>query len=94
MTIMGLSGCVRQVVQMRLGMRLCLFYFMLPFSAVFFKQVHIEIASIFRPVLMGFRGQCPDEAQATLHIGGDPHHSCSALDFLVEPLQQLFHFAL
>lgn len=41
---------------------------------------------------MGFGSQCFHEVQTALYTGKNSHHPCSALDFLVEPLQHIGTF--
>ncbi len=38
---------------------------------------------LFEPVLMGLDGEGPDQAQAALRVGKDPHHLGAAFNFLV-----------
>ena len=44
--------------------------------------VHIEVAMLLEPVLMGLDRQCPDQSQAALDIGKDAHDMGAAFDLL------------
>jgi hypothetical protein len=50
---------------------------------VLVQIIHVEVAMLFEPVLVGFDGERPHQPQATLGIGEDPHHMGAALDLLV-----------
>jgi len=56
---------------------------------MFPEKIHIQIAMRIYPVLVHFNRQCPDQAQAALFIGEDPHNSGPAPDLLVQPLQHV-----
>jgi len=56
------------------------------------EQVHVEVAILVDPFLVGFDGQGLNEAQAARLVGEDAHEEGAALDFLVEPLQQVGRF--
>jgi hypothetical protein len=50
---------------------------------VLVQIIHVEIAMLFEPVLVGLDRKRPHQSEATLAIGEDPHHMGAALDLLV-----------
>jgi hypothetical protein len=50
---------------------------------VLVQIIHVEIAMLFEPVLVGLDRERPHQPKATLAIGEDPHHMGAALDLLV-----------
>ena len=56
-----------------------------PFVLV--QIIHVEIAMLFEPVLVGLDRKRPHQPKATLAIGEDPHHMGAALD-LLEPIAE------
>ena len=50
---------------------------------VLVQIIHVEIAMLFEPVLVGLNRKRPHQPKATLAIGEDPHHMGAALDLLV-----------
>jgi hypothetical protein len=64
------------------------------FLLVLVQVVHVEVAMLFEPVLMGFDCQRPHQPQAALGIGEDPHDVGAALDLLVEALEHVGRFEM
>ena len=54
--------------------------------------VHVEVAMLLEPVLVGLDGERPHEPQATLAIGEDAHDVGAAPDLLVQSLQHIGRF--
>jgi hypothetical protein len=50
---------------------------------VLVQIVHVEVAMLFEPVLVGLDRERSYQPQAALGIGEDPHHMGAALDLLV-----------
>ena len=50
---------------------------------VFAQIVHVEVAMLFEPVLVGLDREGPHQPQATLAVGEDAHDMGAAFDFLV-----------
>src|SRR5215831_18504725 len=57
------------------------------FLFVLVQIVHVEVAMLFEPVLVGLDRERPHQPEAALGIGEDPNHMSTALEFLVEPLR-------
>ncbi len=58
------------------------------------QVVHVEVAMLFEPVLVGLDRQRPHQPEAAFRIGEDPNHMSTALDLLVEPLQHVGRFEM
>jgi hypothetical protein len=58
-------------------------------SFVLSEFVHVDISVGLHPVLVGFDGERPDEAQAALNIWEEAHDVGSTPDLLVETLQHV-----
>jgi hypothetical protein len=54
--------------------------------------VHVEVAMLLEPVLVGLDGERPHEPQATFAIGEDAHDLGAAPDLLVQPFQHIGRF--
>jgi hypothetical protein len=51
--------------------------------------LHVEIAVLLEPVLVGFDRHCPHQPQAALAIGEDAHDMGAAPDLFVEALEHV-----
>src|SRR6516162_67101 len=61
---------------------------------VLVQIVHVEIAMLLEPVLVGLDRQRPHQPQAALGIGKDAHDMGAALDLLIEPFQHVGRFQM
>src|SRR5260370_39159796 len=64
------------------------------FFLVLAQIVHVEIAMLLGPVLVGLDGKRPHQPQAALGVGKDPHNTGTAFDLLVEALQYVSGFEM
>ena len=52
-------------------------------------EVHVEVAVVFEPPLVGFRAERPDQSETARRVGEDADHPGTALDLLVEPIEEV-----
>ena len=56
---------------------------------MFPESLHVDVAVVLQPCLVGFGAKDAHEAQAGLGIVEDAHDACAAFDFLVESFEQV-----
>ena len=58
---------------------------------VLVQIVHVEVATLLEPVLVGLDRERTHQPEATFAIGKDAHDMGAAFDLLVQPLQHVGH---
>jgi hypothetical protein len=61
---------------------------------VFTQIVHVQVAMLFEPVLVGLDCERSHQAEATLFIGKDPHDMGPAFEFFVQAFQHVGAFEM
>src|SRR6266446_6386550 len=61
---------------------------------VLVQIVHVEVAMLFEPVLVGLDRERPHQPEAALGIGEDPHDLGATFDLLVQALQHVGRFQM
>ena len=64
------------------------------FLFVLAQIVHVEVAMLLGPVLVGLDGERAHQPEAALAIGKDAHDMGAAFDLLVEALQHVGRFQM
>jgi hypothetical protein len=64
------------------------------FLFVLAQIVHVEVAMLLGPVLVGLDGERAHQPEAALAIGKDAHDMGAAFDLLVKPLQHVGRFEM